>query len=72
MEIMPLESMNKEELNAELKKLKAKLEDLEDMFHFAMAHTPTHKSPGMVEEHEEEMQEIRERIKKITKLIERG
>lgn len=66
---MELENMTTEELIAELKRLQNELEDLEDTFNFNMANTPDHHNEGMIREHEDEMDEYRQRIRQVEKLI---
>lgn len=68
MDIYP-EAMSKEELEAELGRLKEKLVDVEDTFNFNLAHTAAHLSSSLVAEHEEELNELREKIARIEKLL---
>ncbi len=61
--------MSRNELEARLKSLKNELEDLEDTFSFNLTHTSAHLSSGAVAEHEEEIQELRQEIARIEKLL---
>jgi archaellum component FlaC len=62
-------TMNKDELAAELKRLKNEVEDLEDTFQFNLANTSAHLSSGAVAEHEEEIAELKELIAKVESLL---
>ncbi len=64
-----LEEMSKEELERELKKLLGDLEDLDDTFNFNLAHTSAHLSSALVSEHEEELEEMKERVARVEGLL---
>jgi hypothetical protein len=57
--------MNRDELAAELKRLKYELEDMEDTFQFNLTNTSAHLSSGMVAEHEEEIAELNRKITQV-------
>jgi len=61
--------MSKDELSAELRRLKNELEDLEDTFQFNLANTSAHLSSGAVTAHEEEIAELKEQIAKVESLL---
>jgi hypothetical protein len=58
-----------EELEARLRRLREDLRDLEDTFSFNLANTPAHINEGMVNEHEQELEEYREKIAHIEELL---
>lgn len=63
---MPVEkdysTMTAAEVNAEIKRLKDELEDLEDTFTFNLTNTSAHLRSGIVAEHEEEIEELNREI----------
>ena len=61
--------MSTDELNAELKRLKDNLEDLEDTFAFNLTNTSAHINTGVVVEAEEELDELKAEIIKIESYI---
>ena len=61
--------MSTDELNAELKRLKDNLEDLEDTFAFNLTNTSAHINTGVVVEAEEELDELKAEIIKIEPYI---
>jgi hypothetical protein len=65
-----------EELQARLRRLREdfrdlEVRDLEDTFSFNLANTPAHINEGMVNEHEQELEEYREKIAHIEELLRR-
>jgi hypothetical protein len=60
-----------EELQARLRRLREDFRDLEDTFSFNLANTPAHINEGMVNEHEQELEEYREKIAHIEELLRR-
>jgi len=62
-------SMNKAELEAELRRLKDNLEDMEETFQFHMRNTSAHISGRVVKKGEQELERIGTEIKKIKKLL---
>jgi predicted metalloenzyme YecM len=61
--------MNKTELEAELKRLKATLEDLEEVLEFNFTNTSAHISGRIVAKDEEELEKLKREIAKIEKLL---
>lgn len=64
-----LEKMSREELERELKKLLDDLEDIEDTFNFNLTHTSAHLSSALVAEHEAELEEMRGRVARVKRLL---
>jgi peptidoglycan hydrolase CwlO-like protein len=66
-----METKNKSvrELEAERMRLYNELKDLEDTFNFNMANTPDHHNEAMVREHEDEIEEYRQRIHQVEEAI---
>lgn len=62
-------SMNKAELEAELRRLKDNLEDMEETFQFHMRNTSAHISGRVVKKSEQELERLGTEIKKIKKLL---
>jgi hypothetical protein len=62
-------SMSRPQLEAEVKRLKDCLEDMEDTFEFNLANTPAHISGERVAEHEREMEALRTEISGIERLL---
>jgi hypothetical protein len=62
-------NVSREDLEARLRKLREDLKDLEDTFSFNLANTPAHLNEGMVNEHEQELEEYREKIVHIEELL---
>lgn len=58
-----------EELQKELQRLKDELEDLEDTFAFNLTHTSAHLSSGAVQEHEDELEEMKRKIARVEELM---
>ena len=63
------ESMDKAQLEAELKKLKADLEDMEDTFNFNLTNTSAHLRSGIVAEHEDELEDLKKEIAQVEELL---
>ena len=67
------DNRTKEELNAELKRLKDNLSDLEDMHSFTFEKTSVHigaeKAQNLQMEFDEECKKYRERIAEIEKIL---
>ncbi len=63
------ENMTLKQLELELKRLGNVLEDLEDTFNFNMANTMDHHNEAMIREHEDEMDEYRQQINRISRLL---
>ena len=61
--------MNKSEREAELRRLKEDLEDLEETFQFHMRNTSAHISGRSVAKGEEELERLKREIDKIMKLL---
>lgn len=61
--------MGPEQLEAELKRLRDNLEDLEDTFAFNLTNTSAHLNSGVVAEAEEELQELKDEIAKVQSLL---
>jgi len=64
--------MNKLELETELKKLKAELEDLEETISFNLMHTGAHIPGRHVREDEERLNALKEEITKIEQRLNEG
>ena len=62
-------SMSKIELEAELRRLKDNLEDMEETFQFHMRNTSAHISGRVVNKGEKELERLGTEIKKIKKLL---
>jgi hypothetical protein len=62
-------SMSKIELEAELRRLKDNLEDMEETFQFHMRNTSAHISSRVVKKGEQELERLGSEIKKIKKLL---
>jgi len=62
-------SMSKAQLVAELKKLKDRLEDMEDTFEFNLTNTPAHMSGKLVAKHTMELEDLRTEISRLEKLL---
>lgn len=62
-------SMSKAQLAAEVKKLKGRLEDMEDTFEFNLANTPAHMSGELVSKHERELEDLRTEISGLERLL---
>ena len=62
-------SMSKVQLEAEVEKLKDRLEDMEDTFEFNLANTPAHMSGELVAKHERELENLRAEIAGIEGLL---
>jgi hypothetical protein len=62
-------SMSRFQLEAEGKRLKDRLEDMEDTFRFNLANTAAHISGKSVAEHEREMEALRVEISEIERLL---
>jgi archaellum component FlaC len=60
---------SREELDARLRRLREDLKDLEDTFSFNLANTAAHLNAGMVNEHEQELEEYREKIAHIEEIL---
>lgn len=62
--------MDRAALENEIKRLRDELEDLEDTFTFNLTNTSAHLRSGLVAEHEDELNELREKIAGIEVLLE--
>lgn len=62
-------SMEPQELQAELKRLKDELEDMEDTFNFNLTNTSAHLRSGIVAEHEDELLELKAEIEKVQGIL---
>jgi len=62
-------SMSKAQLEAEVEKLKYRLEDMEDTFEFNLANTPAHMSGELVAKHARELEDLRTDISRIERLL---
>jgi len=62
-------SMNKVELEAELRRLQDDLEDLEETFQFHMRNTSDHISGRVVKKGELELEKLEVEVNKIKKLL---
>ena len=62
-------SMNKVELEHELRRLQDDFEDLEETFQFHLRNTSDHISGGTVSRGEEELERLKLRIEKIKELL---
>ena len=63
------EAMNKAALKAKLEELREQLADIEETFEFNLTNTSAHLSSGAVAEHEDEMNDLKDRITLIKKLM---
>jgi hypothetical protein len=62
-------TMSRSELEAELKRLRADLEDLEETVAFHLANTAAHISGSSVAKAEEEREELKKQIAEVEKLL---
>jgi hypothetical protein len=62
-------SMSKAQLAAEVKKLKDRLEYMEDTFGFNLANTSAHISGELVKKHEAELEDLRTEIAGLERLL---
>jgi hypothetical protein len=62
-------SMNKEELEKELKRLKDNLEDLEETLSYYYSATQAHIPGGFVKQDEQELKDLREEIAQVEELL---
>jgi archaellum component FlaC len=62
-------SMSRPQLAAEVKRLKDRLEDMEDTFEFNLANTSAHISGELVEEHERELEALRTEIAELERSL---
>lgn len=61
--------MSKAQLEAEVEKLKGRLEDMEDTFEFNLANTPAHMSGELVAKHAGELEDLRTDISRLERLL---
>jgi len=61
--------MSRPQLAAEVKRLKERLEDMEDTFEFNLANTSAHISGELVKKHEVELEALRTEIAELERLL---
>lgn len=61
--------MSRPQLAAEVKRLKDRLEDMEDTFEFNLANTSAHISGELVKKHEAELEDLRTEIVRLERLL---
>lgn len=63
------DGMGKDALKQRLEALREQLADAEETFEFNLTNTSAHLSSGAVAEHEDEMNDLKERIAAVKKLM---
>ena len=62
-------SIGRPQLAAELRKLRDRLDDMEDTFEFNLANTQAHISGELVAKHEKELEDLRAEIEAVERLL---
>ena len=63
------ETLDRAALEAELRRVRDQLEDVEETFNFRLTHTNAHLPDDFVFDHEHEMEELREKVRLLEVLL---